>query len=466
MNKLRANCLNFTELLAQNIALISPTMTAALIVPLMFGTAGNISWLAYAVGTLMLLFVAFSLNQFAKRTTNAGSMYSYASSGLGFGGGAICGWSLIWAYLFIGLAGTTGFTIFAGKLLDSIHIHLPPVALFIICLATCFAMAYKDIRISTLVMLGFEGFSCFFILLLTLIVLGNHHFAPDAAQFTFKGASMLSLGMGVVVAIFSLVGFESSTAFGEEAINPLKTIPRSVIWSLVLTGGFFILVSYTEVLGTRGYKDSLDKIDAPLTVLADMYHVSFLWPLLSAGAMFSFFALASSCMNAGARIMYAMGRHDFFHKATSTAHSVHGTPHIALTVMASIMFVVVTGCYLLLTRYGMGVLDEFNDAGTMGAMGFTAAYVLITLAAPGFLKKRGELKAGHVALCAASMLLLLIPIWGLFYPIPDPPVRYFPYIFAGYLWFGILRVMAMQHQKPARLEEIRDEVQKLHTATA
>ena len=58
MNKLRSNCLNFMELLAQNIALISPTMTAALIVPLMFGTTGNISWLSYAVGTVMLLFVA------------------------------------------------------------------------------------------------------------------------------------------------------------------------------------------------------------------------------------------------------------------------------------------------------------------------------------------------------------------------------------------------------------------------
>ena len=116
----KPNCLNFIELLAQNIALISPTMTAALIVPLMFGTTGNISWLSYAVGTVMLLFVAFNLNQFAKRTTNSGSMYTYASSGLGFSGGALCGWCLVWAYLFIGLAGTTGFTIFAGKLLGMI----------------------------------------------------------------------------------------------------------------------------------------------------------------------------------------------------------------------------------------------------------------------------------------------------------------------------------------------------------
>jgi amino acid transporter len=461
MNKLRSNCLNFMELLAQNIALISPTMTAALIVPLMFATTGNLSWLSYAVGTVMLLFVAFSLNQFAKRTTMAGSMYNYASSGLGFTGAALCGWCLVWAYLFIGLAGTTGFTIFAGKLLAAIHISLPPMILFAICLGTCFIMAYKDIRISTLVMLGMEAFSCFFILLLVGIVLGHHHFAIDTTQFSFKGMSPLSLGMGVVVAIFSLVGFESSTAFGEEAVNPLKTIPRSIIWSLLLTGAFFILVSYTEVLGTRGYSTTLDQIDAPLNVLATMYHVPFLWPLLSAGAMFSFFALASSCMNAGARVMFAMGRHEFFHKSTSAAHTSHGTPHVALATMASVMFSVVTISYFVLTHFGMAVLDEFNDAGTMGAMGFTGSYFLITLAAPAFLKKRGELRARDIGLCVAATVLLLIPAAGLVYPVPPPPVNAFPYVFGAYLFIGYVRIMAMQHQKPSRIEEIDTEIKRL-----
>ncbi|HLX97030.1 MAG TPA: APC family permease [Verrucomicrobiae bacterium] len=461
MNKLRSNCLNFMELLAQNIALISPTMTAALIVPLMFATTGNLSWLSYAVGTVMLLFVAFSLNQFAKRTTMAGSMYNYASSGLGFTGGALCGWCLVWAYLFIGLAGTTGFTIFAGKLLAAIHISLPPVILFAVCLGTCFFMAYKDIRISTLIMLGFEAFSCFFILLLVGIVLGHHHFAIDTTQFSFKGASMLSLGMGVVVAIFSLVGFESSTAFGEEAVNPLKTIPRSIIWSLLLTGAFFILVSYTEVLGTRGYSTTLDQIDAPLNVLATMYHVPYLWPLLSAGAMFSFFALASSCMNAGARVMFAMGRHEFFHKSTSTAHQNHGTPHVALATMAVVMFSVVTVSYYVLVDNGMAVLDEFNDAGTMGAFGFLGAYILITLAAPAFLKKRGELMARDIVMCVAAMVLLLVPAIGSVYPVPAPPVNAFPYVFAAYLFIGYVRIMAMQHQKPQRVEEISLEIKKV-----
>lgn len=461
MNKLRPNCLNFIELLAQNIGLISPTMTAALIVPLMFSNSGNLGWFSFAVGTVMLLLVAFNLNQFARRTTNSGSMYSYTCAGLGFGGGALCGWCLVWAYLFIGLAGTTGFTIFATKLLEMVHISLPPVVLFALCLGTSFVLAYKDIKISTLIMLGFEGFSCAFILLLCLIVLGHHGFAPDAAQFSFKGLTLSSLGLGIVVAVFSGVGFESSTAFGEEAVNPLKTIPRSIIWSLVITGLFFIVVCYTETLGVRGYKDTLDKLDAPLNVLAGMYNVSVMVPLLSAGAMFSFYALASSCMNAGARVIYAMGRHEFFHKNTGTAHEKHGTPHVALAVMTAIMFVTVTFCKY---AFKWEVLDVFNNAGTMGAFGFLGAYFLISLAAPFYLKKCNELRGKHIALCVAALVLMIIPAIGSVYPVPPAPVSYFPYVFLVYLIAGIMRVGIMTgHQNSAaRVREVSAQIRKHH----
>jgi amino acid transporter len=461
MNKLRPNCLNFIELLAQNIALISPTMTAALIVPLMYSNTGNLGWLSFAVGTVMLLFVACNLNQFAKRTTNSGSMYSYSYAGLGFAGGALCGWCLIWAYVFIGLAGTTGFTIFASKLLDMVHISVPPVVLFALCLGVSFLLAYKDIKVTTLISLGFEGFSVAFIILLCLIVLGNHHFTPDPQQFTLKGLTLSSLGLGIVVAVFSGVGFESSTAFGEEAVNPLKTIPRSIIWSLVATGLFFVLVCYTETLGVRGYKDTLDKLDAPLNVLAGMYSVPWMVPLLSAGAMFSFYALASSCMNAGARVMFAMGRHEFFPNNTSAAHEKHGTPHVALAVMTGIMFTVVLFCKFVVK---WEVLDIFNNAGTFGAFGFLGAYFLVSVAAPFYLKKRNELRAKDVFYCVAAVVLMIIPAVGSVYPVPPAPGNYFPYIFLAYIFCGLIRIGIISgHPASApRVREVTAEIQKLH----
>ena len=80
---LRTSALGFPAVLAQSIALISPTMTAVLIIPLAFSNAGEGTWLAYLFGTVMLLFVVFCLNQFARRSAAPGAMYTYTARGLG-----------------------------------------------------------------------------------------------------------------------------------------------------------------------------------------------------------------------------------------------------------------------------------------------------------------------------------------------------------------------------------------------
>ncbi|HZB90722.1 MAG TPA: hypothetical protein VE397_04720, partial [Stellaceae bacterium] len=152
-SRLRPNCLNFYELLAQAVALISPTMTAALIIPVMYSNTGDWSWLSYALGTVMLLFVAYNLNQFARRSATSGSMYAYTCRGLGVTAGAISGWALIWAYLGISMAGVTGASIFADTLLGMIGLHVPFVVLFATCVLIAWYCAWKNVQLSALLML-------------------------------------------------------------------------------------------------------------------------------------------------------------------------------------------------------------------------------------------------------------------------------------------------------------------------
>jgi amino acid transporter len=457
---LRSNCLNFNEVTAMAIALISPTMTAALIVPLMYSSAGNASWLAYAFGTVMLLFVALNLNQFAKRSTSAGSMYAYTVMGLGTTAGNLSGWCLVWAYLFIGTAGMTGFTIFANALLGMIGVQLPHLVLFAICSATIWTLAYKDIQLSSILMLILEGISVALILVLCAIVLFGSKSMVDTGQIKLQGASFSGVSLGVVTAIFSLVGFECATAFGDEAKEPLLTIPRAVIVSLLLTGAFFVLVSYTEVLGFIGNKITLDKADAPLNILAEMMNVSWLKAPISAGAMISFFSLALSCLNSGARILYPMGRMGVFHSSVGTSHETNATPHVAVTVMALLIFAVPT---VMVTVFRLEILDAFNDAGTFGAFGFLGAYFLISVAAPAYLKRRGQLGGRELALSVASVLLLMVPAVGSVYPVPSWPVNVFPYIFLGYLAIGLAWFMILR-RRPDFAESLTHRIRSEHEA--
>jgi hypothetical protein len=77
-------------------------------------------------------------------------------------------------------------------------------------------------------------------------------------------------------------------------------------------------------------------------------------------------------------------------------------------------------------------------------------------------KKRGELQGKDVAVCVAALILMLIPLVGSVYPVPDPPVRYFPYIFAAYLAIGGARVAWLRMRAPERLRKIGEEIRSQH----
>jgi hypothetical protein len=90
-----------------------------------------------------------------------------------------------------------------------------------------------------------------------------------------------------------------------------------------------------------------------------------------------------------------------------------------------------------MTFMGLQVSDAFNDAGTFGAFGFLGAYVFLSVAAPMYLKKIGELKPMDVTWAVIALALLVVPAVGSVYPVPAPPVNLFPYIFLAYFLVGL-----------------------------
>lgn len=174
--------------------------------------------------------------------------------------------------------------------------------------------------------------------------------------------------------------------------------------------------------------------------------------------MLSFFAFCLSCVNAGGRVIYAMGRQGIFHEATGSAHEKNETPHIAVTVMAVLAFAVPTAA----TLGHVALLDCFNDVGTCAAFGFVVAYGLVSAAAPAYLKKFGEVTAKDWAGCIASLVLLAIPAVGSVYPVLAPPVSYFPYAFLVYLAIGIAWILAFHRRQPTASDLIKQDLDQSH----
>ncbi len=455
--RLRPHALGFPTLIAQSVAVISPTMTAVLIIATVFGNVGKGTWAAYAFGTVMLLLVVGGLNQFAKRSATAGSMYAYTNRGLGPVAGVMSGWTLIWSYLFISVVGLAGFSIFAGQLVLQLGGgHVSPFVFMTISGAACITIALKDIRLSSLLTLAFEAASVTCILALAGVILFKHGATVQTSQIGLQGVDLKGMGLAVVVCIFSLVGFESATTLGGEAKNATRNVPRAVIWSLIITGTFMVIMSYVEVFGASQTGLTLNTLTVPLNSLAVAYSVPFFRIPLDIGAMISFFSLSLSCLNAGARIMFPMGRHGFLPRRLHTVHETNLTPHVALAVYGTIIYSVA----MILHAVGTSPNTIFNDAGTLAAFGFLTAYYLITVAAPFYLRKIGELSGRNVALAVLACVFLLVPLVGSFYPVPAWPVNIFPYIFLGYMFVGGISLYAMSRRQAGALAGIEADLER------
>jgi amino acid transporter len=455
--RLRTNALGFPQLLAQSVALISPTMTAVLIIPLAFSIAGNSTWFAYLFATVMLLFTVFALNQFAKRSTTTGSMYAYVAKGLGAASGVVTGWALVWCYFFIGTAGLCGFTLMAEQFLQGLGLHgtVSPFLLFAISAAIGFVIAFKDVRLSAILTLVLEGLSVACILALSCFILFKHGSPIDSSQLKLSGFSLKGLDFAVVVCIFSLVGFEAASTMGGEARNPLKNVPKAVIWSLILTGLFMVVMCYVETLGAKRSHLDLASLGAPLQTLSAAYHVSFFKVPVSLGGMVSFFALTLSCVNSGSRIMMPLAKHGFVHKKLHGTHSTNLTPHSCI----ALYYVVLIAGVFLWHGLGGSVLTMFGDAGTLAATGFLFAYFMTVVAAPVYLRKLGELTQTHVVVAVVGFLLLMVPLVGLFYPLPAFPIDIFPAIFAAYMLAGGGWLYVLNKRAPGTLTDIENSLE-------
>ena len=88
---LRRNYLSLPELIAQSIGLVGVSGGIGVLIPAVFATAGNGTWLAYLFAIVALLFASWSISVFARDSASPGALYAYVSAGIGPSGARSAG---------------------------------------------------------------------------------------------------------------------------------------------------------------------------------------------------------------------------------------------------------------------------------------------------------------------------------------------------------------------------------------
>jgi amino acid transporter len=447
---LRREVLSPMETLAQSVSTIAPTTTPVATIPLVCALAGNGTWLAYVLATVAILLVALCIGKFARYSSSPGSLYTYASMILPPSLGATAAWSLLLAYIATGSSVIGGFYHFGNLLLRDATGHFTSAA-FLALLVTAISIwiAWRDVKISARLMLWIEAVSVSVILIVVILVLVRQGRHLDWKQLQLRGMTGSGLRLGLVLALFSFVGFESATTLGSEARNPLKTIPRAVIQSALLAGAIFTVCAYTEVLGLRLAGQDLGTSQAPMRVLAQVGGLPILGLLIDIGALVSMFAGTLACITAAARVLLLMSHNGLAHASLQKTHARNETPGLAIAVTGTAAVLPVT----ILAARGASGLDVYGWMGSLATYGFIVAYALVSVALPRYLRSHNAYRPGAQIIPWLACCAMLLALVGNLYPVPEGPYGKLPYIYLAYLVAGLAWFfLVVRNRKPTLSE--------------
>ena len=431
---LHAGVLGPVETLAQSVSAMAPSTSPSLTIPLVFALAGGATWLVYLLATAAIFMIGICVSRFARLSASPGSLYTYTANTLPPVFGATAAWALLLAYIATG-ASVAGGALYYSSVLGQQFIQWAPPALptlVAVCLAAGF-IAYRDVKLSAETMLWIEAISVslIVIILVALPIKFGFHFDPD--QFQFKSIHLSGLGPALVLSIFSFCGFESATTLGGEAREPLRTIPRAVLQCALLSGVFFMLCSYAEVLGFRGEASELSGSTSPLHLLANKAGISPLGTAIDFGAAVSMFACVLACTTAGARVLMRMSRGGLLPRVFERTNRKRGTPGAAIVLCAALILLPTA----IMNVRGFAGSDMYDLLGSLSVFGFLTAYGLVALALP--FARRAVGQHSHVLTMVSVATVIIILLIGVFdlRSAADPLHARIPYIYLLYISLGL-----------------------------
>ncbi len=442
---LRVGVLGPIETLAQSVSAVAPSTSPSLTIPLVFALAGNATWFVYLMATAAMLLVGFCVSRFARLSASPGSLYTYTANTLPPVFGVAAAWGLLLAYLATG-ASVAGGALYYAIVLSQEFIHWSPPTLptlGLVCVAAGY-VAYRDVKLSAELMLWIEIASVSLILIVLMFMLARFGLHIDLDQLRLKGVSVSALGPALVLSIFSFVGFESATTLGAEARDPLRTIPRAVLQCAILAGVFFMLCSYSEVLGFRGESGRLSDSTSPLHLLAAKAGISPLGMAIDCGAFVSMFACVLACTTAAARVLMRMAHGGLLPKALERTNTRHGTPGLAVGLSTVLML---TATFWMALR-GVSGADMYDLLGSLSVFGFLTAYALVAVALPFARRALGQHSHWVAAVSALTVVVMILIVIFDLKAASDAVHARIPWIYLAYIAAGLL-IYAVRRKKAA-----------------
>ena len=352
--------------------------------------AGPAVILSFMLAGVASIFAALCYSEFASLVPMAGSAYTYGYATLGELFAWIIGWDLVLEYALGAVTVSIGWSGYVVSFLRDIGIHIPAqlsaargtlvtltdgtqvTAIFnlpaVIIIAIVTLLLVIGIRESANVnnVIVFVK-----VAVVLLFIVGAAHAVNPANWHPFIPPSTGTRGhfgwsgvmQGAGIVFFAYIGFDAVSTAAQEAKNPQRDMPISIIGSLLICTVLYILVSAVAT-GIVSYLQ-LDVPD-PIAVAADHAGVGWMASLIKLGAIAGLSSVILVMLLGQSRIFWTMADDGLLPKFVSRVHPKFQTPWITTIVTG-----IVVACF--------AAIFTVREAGSLVSIGTLLAFVIVSI---------------------------------------------------------------------------------------
>ncbi len=445
--------LGVREVIFQAISHLGPAIGVIIVAPVIASLVGASMPLIMLIAMIAILLTGACVAMLAAKLPSAGGYYTYVSHGLGHRSGFVTSWAY---FLYDPLIPTLLILITSGILQPAIQagwgIDIPWWLITVVLLTFVYGMTVRGVRVSANVTLALGALECAIMIVFagwTIIHTGSAALTVHPFAWPDTGGDLHPVFLAFAFGVLLFTGFESAAPLAEETKDPRRAIPRTVLISIVVVGLIWTLVGYSSVVAWHGDVAAMGAGDNPFFVVADQL-AGWAWMVLAFALLNSAIAGALAGQNAGARVLYALGRAELLPPALGRVHRTYRTPALALTLI----FVLNLAVSLALGAW-LGPIGAFSFIGLFVTLGVIVLYVMgnlsvIKLYWTRYRDEFNVIKHGFLPLLASAILVV-----GLYYsvvPWPVWPFNLAVIIVAAWLVLGVVLAAVLGRSKREALD--------------
>jgi basic amino acid/polyamine antiporter, APA family len=172
-------------------------------------------------------------------------------------------------------------------------------------------------------------------------------FPPDA--FTLRPEFFLGLGSALLIAVYDYWGYYNVNFFAGEVKDPERTIPRSIVLSILAISAIYIVMNIS-ILGVIPWREFMETANSDarrfvVSVFMERLYGTTAGTIATILIMWTAFASVFSLLLGYSRVPYAAAIDGNYFKVFSKVHPKHRFPYISLLAMGG---VAILFCFLRL----------------------------------------------------------------------------------------------------------------------